>query len=121
MTVFVDHVDQLPCLIRNDLPASILEVEPVWLPGAGIRSMRSACIPSGDESKQFGDFARVLKSNIARVVPYAGNELRTLRQSMIPYVISISEKLTIVVFKYHKSKNLVVTVARMFTPSTGSC
>jgi len=105
MTVFFDHVDQLPCLIRDDLPASILKIETNRLASPGIGTMRGARVFPRHKAQPFRNLACVLKANIARIVPDAFNEFRALRQWMIPYVISMSEKLTEEVLKYPDSVN----------------
>ena len=47
-----------------------------------------------DEAQPSRNFAGILKTHIAGIVPDALDKLRTLRHQVIPYIISVLEKLT---------------------------
>lgn len=93
VTIFFNHVDQLPSLIRHDFPSSVLKIKTYWLTGARKGAMRSARVFVRHEPEPPRYLACVIKPNIARIVAYIEEELRALRQWMIPYVISMTQKL----------------------------
>lgn len=69
--------------------------------------MGSASIFVGFKTQPFRNLARVVKPDVAWIVPNSFDEFRALRQWMIPYVISTSDKLT---ERYYKTGGQILPI-----------